>query len=836
MKKNPYLNNLVAKSILEGYYTEKLFENEKVDSLASKLSDNALNVFKVLTFDLAPKRDRNPDVIRVKLSDIANSETVKQLTAKLLDYADDNELVNAKYAEAKRLYLECLKKLCEALERISEISKEKGETILKNFKISPTKLQNIIDNIAKQAEEETKLKAANESLEFDFLNESLFVGYRGRIDKIKKLLTNLITSAEGKDQKNGYGRDWKRTFIDLDEKRKVLDITKSGFGERDRKTLDELEKQVSKYQQEFNDALLQAANRSLQALEDDEEVYKLYSDVTELSTEALDLLTRAKTQYEIAYKEIMDQHEVEESTFVKSLFPLKRGDRDTNPKFKGSNLIYSIQLAFCHGIPSADKMIKARKGPNGIYGPATTAVVSTLQKIAGNKNINGQIDKTLLDSILASDWVQVKDKKAIEAALETIRSKTNESEFVPGYNPIKSLDSFIGNPLNENKIVINNSEFDKELQTQYKNVAAAPDVSAPKGSSPSKKAAGSSVKDLAKKLRTVYGMKIEADDFTKKDGTLRSSYSPGFVSAWNKALDKIGESATNYGYFFYDGGLYPIKSKYSSLKRPSNWEKWAKVRQAKSFDTEDAVDFLDDYMKAWTGFGKVRGDERYQAIKTLIRKRNDSDLATAYEMMESTIMNKSIPFIDYEDLKGNITKAFNIALQKGEKSPDLGAEDFAAVNDFLVMVSSAVSFDGKKFISCIKWIHDHVLGETTAKRISNDSVFWLKTGSLFGVDELLSYDSKGLTVNDVTSTSFLKKIISKIKKLTLKDPSSDLSGFKYLIDMEDDDDMGKSTLSVNCNYIASEIYPIISSHVKRMNASTFEKVPQSKTSKCVEVS
>ena len=62
--------------------------------------------------------------------------------------------------------------------------------------------------------------------------------------------------------------------------------------------------------------------------------------MTELYTEALDLLTRAKTQYEIAYKEIMDQHEVEESTFVKSLFPLKRGDRDTNPKFKGSNLIY----------------------------------------------------------------------------------------------------------------------------------------------------------------------------------------------------------------------------------------------------------------------------------------------------------------------------------------------------------------------------------------------------------------------------------------------------------------------------------------------------------------
>ena len=79
--KNPYLNNLVASRMFEGHYT-KLFENEKVDSLASKLADNALNVFKVLTFDLAPKRDRNPDVIRVKLSDIANSDNVKQMTAK----------------------------------------------------------------------------------------------------------------------------------------------------------------------------------------------------------------------------------------------------------------------------------------------------------------------------------------------------------------------------------------------------------------------------------------------------------------------------------------------------------------------------------------------------------------------------------------------------------------------------------------------------------------------------------------------------------------------------------------------------------------------------------
>jgi hypothetical protein len=836
--KNPYLNNLVAKGIFEGYYT-KLFENEKVDSLANKLSDSALNVFKVLTFDLAPKRDRNPDVIRIKLSDISNSNSVKQLAAKLLDYADDNELVDVKYAEAKRLYLECLKKLCDCLERIAEISSEKGEVIIKAFKISPIKLQNIIDNIAKQAEEETKLKVANEADLLDYyddINESFLTGYKGRIEKIKKLLTNLITSSEGKDQKNGYGRDWKRTFIDLDEKRKVLDITRSGFGEKDKNLLDELEKQVIKYQKEFNDALLQAANRSLQALEDDEDVYKLYSDVTELAIEALDLLTRAKSQYEIAYKQILDQHEVEESTFIKSLFPLKRGDRDTNSKIKGSNLIYSIQLALCHGIPSADKLIKSKKGPNGIYGPATTAVIASLQKLSGNKNLNGQLDRALLDSILASDWVQVKDKKAIESALEMVRSKTNESEFYGVQDNVVSIDCFLS--LNENKIVINNAEFERELASQYKIAYSAPTPEySPKGSpGSSKKKSGASVNELTKKLRTVYGVKVESDDFIKTDGTLKSSYSPEFISAWTKAIDETEGSPKDYGYFFYDSGIYPIKTKYSSLKTPSNWKKWSSVRQTKSFDSEDASDFLSDYMKTWNSFGRVKGDVRYQSIKSIIKEREGSDLETAYELMSSSILNKSIPYIDFEDLKGNITKAFNIALQKEEKSPDLGAADFCAVNDFLIMVSSAVSFDGSKFISCIKWIHDHVLGEVTAKRISNDSIILIMTGKGFsGISNILSYSSNGIVPRDVTTASNIKSLINLVSKMILKEPSKNLGGFKYLIDAESDGDLGKSTLSFNCKYITCEIYPLINSHVKRMNANSFADIPESKSFKCVDV-
>ena len=45
------------------------------------------------------------------------------------------------------------------------------------------------------------------------------------------------------------------------------------------------------------------------------------------------------------------------------------------------------------------------------------------------------------------------------------------------------------------------------------------------------------------------------------------------------------------------------------------------------------------------------------------------------------VLNKSIPFIDYDNLKGDVAKAFNQALQKGEKSPDLGIEEFVAINN-----------------------------------------------------------------------------------------------------------------------------------------------------------
>ena len=830
MNKNPYLNNLIARSLFESH-NEIIFENEKVDALLNKISDNALDAFKILTFDLAPARDRNPDIMRVKLSDISNSKNVKELTAKLLDYADDNDLVNPKYAEAKRLYLQALGKLGDALNRASDIGKGKDEVVLKSFKIAPMKLQNSLDNIAKQAEEELKLKKTNESLLIgdSSLNESIFTGYRGRVENLKKLLANLITSAEGKDQKNGYGRDWKRTFIDLDEKRKVLDTTRGGFGEKDKAALTELEKQVEKFQDDFNKSVVQAATRSLQNLEDDEEVYTTYSDVTELTNGALDLLTRAKTQYALAAKQIKDDHEAEENNMVKTIFPIKRGDTDSDKKIKGSGLIYAIQSALVNGIPSAGKLIKSKGGPNGKYGPATSAVISTIQKMEGNKNTNGELDKTLLDDILSSDWVAEKDKKAIEKSLQVVRVKVNESS-----TSVMSISDF-SNSLNEGKIVINNSEFEKELGTQYKNVAALSPADGKKGEtheSPSHGGSSSGVKTLAKSLREVYNLKVEDEDFLKQDGSLKSSYSPQFIKAWNSTLDGIKKNSakSDYSYFFFSGGIYNVNMASSSLKNPCNWNKWADVRSIKTLDESDSADFIENYLKSWKTFGMIRPDNRYAGIKSLLRsnaENNELDLAGAYERMSSSIKYETKPFIAYADLKGDVAKAFNQALQKNEKSPDLGIEEFVAINNFLVMVANAVSFDGSKFISCVKWIHDNVLGEATAKRISDDKYFTFSMNDTNkDSGKLLGFDKSNIIISDPD------KICGRKFDKSGSVPD-DLSGFKPIISegKSGSADVRKA-LGINCYYIAVDIYPSIKTHVKRMNATNFEQVPQFKPFKC----
>ena len=143
------------------------------------------------------------------------------------------------------------------------------------------------------------------------------------------------------------------------------------------------------------------------------------------------------------------------------------------------------------------------------------------------------------------------------------------------------------------------------------------------------------------------------------------------------------------------------------------------------------------------------------------------------------------------------------------------------------MVANAVSFDGSKMISCIKWIHDNVLGESTAKRVSKDSISGFDPGDDKDSGRMLGYKSSSIIVDSADEIADKKIQISPRS-------SDDLSGFNPLIDLNTSSSPIKKALGKNCYYIANEIYPSIKIHVKRMNATNFDDVPQTKPFKCMD--
>ena len=66
-----------------------------------------------------------------------------------------------------------------------------------------------------------------------------------------------------------------------------------------------------------------------------------------------------------------------------------------------------------------------------------------------------------------------------------------------------------------------------------------------------------------------------------------------------------------------------------------------------------------------------------------------------------------------------------------------------------------------------------------------------------------------------------------------------LSGFSSLIKIssgKDPEDAGvKEILGKNLYYIAADIYPSIATHIKRMNATSFDEIPQQSPFKCINV-
>ena len=65
--------------------------------------------------------------------------------------------------------------------------------------------------------------------------------------------------------------------------------------------------------------------------------------------------------------------------------------------------------------------------------------------------------------------------------------------------------------------------------------------------------------------------------------------------------------------------------------------------------------------------------------------------------------------------------------------------------------------------------------------------------------------------------------------------SSALDGIGILGNLKGSDGGIKNILGNNCYYIAADIYPSIATHVKRMNATSFDEIPQQSPFKCINI-
>lgn len=836
---NQYLkNNPIARAMYENSISEKLFENEAVDNVLRAISDACLDIYQKVVFDIAPARERNPEGSREKLSPIISADTIESLVAVLRNDAAESGVKTTSYTESKNLYLQALEKYTEALKSACKVNKANEKFILDYMKSGAQVKQRRTEYLAKSAKEENDAKNGIEESyyfngELNMLNEDggIFTGYKGRVDDLRKILANLILSSNGKTSKNGYGRDWQTTFVDLDEKRKSLDTSKGAFGEKDKKALDDLEKQVDKYRLEYIKASNTAIDKSLINIENDEELNGAYGDVNTLCDEAKLLKTRADSQYSTALVTIKDEHKEKEEVFNKTLFPIGKGNTDADDKFKDSGLIFAIQKALCDGIPAAGKLIKSKGGPNGKYGPATKSVIATIQKMEGNKNVNGEIDQALLSDILASDWVSEENKKIIHKALDVAKAKLSES-----ISTVFSFDDFIkGSEINENKkIIINNDDFEKELDSQYKETISSEPLS--KGKTEPKEgeededsdSTGSKSADankLAEKLRSIYKIDVEGTNFTRPDGSLKPSYNSKFIKAWTKALDDVASSPRDYGYFFNDGGLYRINKKDTSMKSPSNWPKFEKVDEK-----DDVVLFFKNNTSQFTTLGFINGSKKYDALNKFISGLSKSGrFKNIAKRIES--INKEVPFVSMEDMNGDVKRAFEIALDVDSSDPDMGSYEFVLLNTLLVSISNCVTYDidKKKYIPCIKWISDNILTEDVCQRVADDRLMKDEAGD----GELLTF-SKDTLINptrmEVTSILTKKGSDGYVEQKAL-------SAFAPLARLKPGTGMlaSKGMVILNLRRITKTIYPAVSASCKRMNTVEFKDFPQKSPFKCIEV-
>jgi len=769
---NNYLaNNPVAKQFLID--SLKLNENASVDNLLKKATEIVLDTFKKIVFDLSNKKNRSADSLKLKLVDVGSSTTVKNLVAKIKDYAEESELGDSKFAEVKQMYLKALSQISDALKRLIEVDPKMGDITINNFK-------ELSDRLVKSLSDVTELrKSLKESQQFEeLLVESIFTGYKGRIDKLKKKLVNLISDSKGKDAKNGYGRDWQRLFFSLDQKLSAIDTAKNVIGEKDRKNLSDLEKQVDNLAQEYYNYKIKATEQAMKKIVDDDELITKFSDVNDMITSALDMISKANVQESIIELKIREDLEELESKINEKVFPIKNGNKDSDAKFKRSGLIAAVQKALMDAFPSINQLLNERGGADGKYGDRTTVAIKAIQSVFGNKNANGMLDKPLMDAILGLDQISDENKKAINKSLESLKTSYSVSE---NKNHVISMSDY----LSEASVFIDNEDLEKEIKKHSEDIANSPVATSNvkrKDSTLDKELAS----DIAKMLRKGgYNKNAEDDSFLREDGTFKSSYPSDVMEAWYETL-VANEDNSKKPIFFWveepEGGIGTLHAtkRLNGLDKPYNWPKWKELSD--ETDEEDIDLFAKWYTGYYSVFAGINNSRRLEETKKMLQSNSNPDMdqvagadeddakryKSDYDKILDIMKSNATGETKVADLysRGYITPSLMKQLvesakrgaQVNEKDPDLGLHDFLLLANLVSIAGGCFTWDKEsgKWLPAIQVLTRDALTPEVIERVSQDKIFTKGSKNHFILN--LIKESPGMVSSNVTTDVNTRKV------------------------------------------------------------------------------
>lgn len=397
--KNYFEINPVAAQFMKG---GSVFESQKTDALLSNgvkmFCDGLYNCI----YAYAPKRDKNTEVVKKKFEGITASKNLKSMLAQAVELAEDNDLVTPMYSEPRRLSVDSMQKFSDALLRATEVDNNNTKTIIKELKDC---LKGILHTIDEINSDEKKL------------NESF--GFAMKTQDLQNRINDLLVKSEGKEGSKGYHKNWKNIFTAFDQKVKSLS-ERPGIADKDYALLDTLKKEIDKHTKSFNQSIVDSFDKVKNGIEDDE-AYEKYGDVISGLKKATEIYNRCLASEESVKQEMEDKKSDKEETILSSLFPLKMGDSDDRPRFKGYGIISLLRDALC-SVPEFEELIS--KDKKNTFGKNLKVVIQVIQKQTGNNNPTGEVDSALYTALKNSDWIEDEHRSKMDRiVLDIIKDK-----------------------------------------------------------------------------------------------------------------------------------------------------------------------------------------------------------------------------------------------------------------------------------------------------------------------------------------------------------------------------------------------------------------------------